>query len=195
MACVQKYPNNPRYAMQMSLYCMTAFFSSGDVSEKLFDSPYGISSSCDTMMRMNKRTLEPSTAYPPYAFCNQNIEDDTCTVRALVMPYNGRTCRSYCESFHGLKCASANIALNPSNGGKCHVGREMSCDAEQVGELFMLCTCTTDDEYVAKVGAPTNTERPLTPSAAKLFVQPQSELLLCDQNYIDDTVNVFTLQT
>ena len=195
MACVQKYPNNPRFAMQMSLYCMTAFFSSGDVSEKLFDSPYGISSSCDTMMRMNKRTLEPSTAYPPYAFCNQNIEDDTCTVRALVMPYNGRTCRSYCESFHGLKCASANIALNPSNGGKCHVGREMSCDAEQVRENFMLCTCTTDDEYVAKVGAPTNTERPLTPSAAKLFVQPQSELLLCDQNYIDDTVKVFTLQT
>jgi len=190
MACVQKYPNNPRFAMQMSLYCMTAFFSYGDVSTSLFDSPYHISSSCDTMMRMHERTLVPSPVRAPY-FCDQDVDNDTCTVRAYVQPYIGKTCRSYCESFHGLTCASANFGLD-SNGGKCLAGREMSCDAEQSKENHMLCTCTIDNRYTAKVGAPANTKEPLTLSATKLLVQPQSQLLLCDQNFTNDTVKVFT---
>ena len=91
MACVQKYPNNPRFAMQMSLYCMTAFFSHGDVSAEHFDSPYEISTSCDNMMRMHKRTLISPSAPSPSDFCDQDIDNDTCTVRAYVRPFLGRT--------------------------------------------------------------------------------------------------------
>ena len=126
------------------------------------------------MVRFHKLTLASTAAPSPTDFCNQDVENDTCTVKAFVRPYIGRTCRSYYESFKGLTCASAGTQEDPWNsGGKCLAGREMSCDAEQHREDYMLCTCTADDGYMDKVGKPKSPEQPLTPSATKVLVKPQ----------------------
>lgn len=190
MACVQRYPSNPRLSLQMSLFCATAFFDYGSVSAKVFNYDYSISSSCNTIIRsaLNSTIVHTNSKFPS-EICSQSIEADTCTVLAPVYPFKYRTCASYCAGFPGLKCEAAAFSYD----NLCLAGRNISCDAPMASQSNLLCTCGVDSVARANAIAP-SPDRPLTSTCSALvattsFSTPQ----ICQQDYVANTCQVYAV--
>ena len=180
MACNTDYSGNPRLAFQMSLYCALAFVDQS-LDTSITHKPYGVSSSCDKVMRHNSRNqLYREVMYPPDRICNQDVESDTCTMRAYVRTTEKRTCAAYCEGFD-LQCESAAIDF----WWGCAPRRPWSCDAPQDTESYLLCTCGP------RAAQPEPAATHLTPACAKqLLPSDTSPYRFCNQDVVKDTCTV-----
>jgi len=171
-ACIQKYPSNPRYQFQMSLYCLTAYF---DKKADLYvKQEYKINKPCEIMMRSgNANNIVNTNSKPPLDFCKQ--DNNTCTVLAPVWPYTGRTCSKYCAGFPGLKCVGASTKIDG-----CLAGRNLSCDAEQTFTSSLLCTCGIDDSIAIKSSVPST---PLTTTCTAMLASGAARPQVCQQDF------------
>lgn len=78
------------------------------------------------------KQLLPSD-YPPYRFCDQDLEANTCTTQSRLnnLPESS-TCTQYCAQ-HELECVAAFDDMN------CIGTKEYDCDVP--ASSYMLCTC------------------------------------------------------
>lgn len=177
MACEGDYSQNPRMALQMGLYCLLGFLDQS-IDTSLVRRAYGLSKTCDTIMRHGMRHQNyPEVYYPPYGFCNSNAVEDTCAVHPYIRTDGVNTCSKYCESFEGLECKSA--AVNHW-GDPCNPLRGWSCD-EPAMDNNLLCTCG------AAPAAPEHTN-PLSNACAKqLLPSSNPPRKFCGQDMEEDT--------
>jgi hypothetical protein len=213
MACVQRY-ESVRFNFQMSIYCALAFFDVKEsTADAFFEKDYEMS---DTCMKMLKSTyvntaVSWSASMPPYAFCESDVQADTCMVHAELDPYyaTGRTCKAYCEGYAGLTCVAAYIPTSYSRDMRCEKHREIGCDTVQkMGDddpnegnfNAMLCTCGSIPGY--EDTQVHNEEQPLLASTLVIMDKAQESLKIihwgeapriCSQNYETGAVRMGNL--
>eukprot|EP00392_Amoebophrya_sp_AT5.2_P019563 g20465.t1 len=151
MACNTDYSSNPRLAFQMSIFCALGFIDQSIDTTKSHV-PYELSSSCDTMMRHNSRhQMYPEVMYAPDMFCDQDVEADTCTVRAYVRTTEQRTCAEYCEGFD-LECKAAGDEYYTNENDRSYTKLTLTLDVDgETGKVSVADIEATVDKDVSDI--------------------------------------------
>jgi hypothetical protein len=137
MACTQTYPDNPRMALQMSLYCLLGFIDKS-IDTSIVHRDYGLSDTCETILRHNMRhQLSEETVLAPHMFCASDSEENTCTVHADIRLDGVNTCEKYCAQFDNLECKAASVN---TWSDQCTELRPWSCE-EPAMNSNLMCQC------------------------------------------------------
>jgi hypothetical protein len=176
-ACTQTYPDDPRMALQMSLYCLLGFVEDS-LDTSLVRRDYGLSSTCQTILRHNMRNqLTQEISYPPHMFCESDADQDTCTVHADIRTDGMDTCDKYCSQFENLECKSAGVN---TWSDQCTEKRPWTCDAPAM-DSNLMCTC-------GPVAIPYVPSDAVTTSCAKqLLPSDYPPYKFCSQDFAADT--------
>ena len=177
MACTQTYPDEPRMALQMSLYCLLGYLDQS-IDTSIVHRDYGLSETCETILRHNMRQqFSPVRSYPPNMFCESDPVENTCTVHASTRTDGVNTCDEYCSLFDNLECKSASLNWWSD---QCSAIRPWSCEEPAINSNLM-CKC-------GPVAIPFVAEDAVTTSCAKQMLPsdyPPNKF--CHQNFAADT--------
>mmetsp|Transcript_30715 Transcript_30715/g.57229 ORF Transcript_30715/g.57229 Transcript_30715/m.57229 type:complete len:1157 (+) Transcript_30715:61-3531(+) len=177
MACVQTYPDDPRMALQMSLYCLLGYIEES-IDTSIVHRDYGLSPACDTIVRHNMRhQFEQEVVFPPHMFCESDTAANTCRVHADVRTDGINTCEKYCEKFENLECKAA--AVN-SWSDQCTAQRPWSC-TEPTLDSNLMCTCG------AKATPFVSSDHVTTSCAKQLLPSDHPPNRFCSQDFEADT--------
>lgn len=177
MACTQTYPDDPRMALQMSLYCLMGFIEQS-IDTSIVRRDYGLSPACDTIVRHNMRhQMTQELVYPPHMVCESDSEANTCTVHADVRTDGINTCDKYCESFEGLECKAAGVNTWTD---QCTERRPWSCSTPTM-DSNLMCTCG------AKSAPFVSTDHVTTSCAKQLLPSDYPPNRFCSQDLEADT--------
>jgi hypothetical protein len=177
MACTQTYPNDPRMALQMSLYCLLGHVDQS-LDKSIVQRGYGLSPACDTILKQNMRNqLTAEISPPPHMFCDSNVEENTCTVHPDIRTDGVNSCAKYCSQFENLECKAASVN---SWSDQCSALRPWSCE-EPAMDTNLMCQC-------GAVTIPFVTEKHVTTSCAKQTLPSEyPPNKFCDQDFAADT--------